>query len=777
MINLNKMTPAAATRILNSTPLGQVMGERQVSRHLQRAGYRIAGDPEGKTVSMLRYVSWLVDERAEKKEKKQNTSPRSYEEIKEAARERSAAASQSGRDIGPPPPVADKKRKEACRLNLRKFFETYFPVKFCRGWGPDHLRVIAKIEKALLHGGLFALAMPRASGKTTICEMSAIWAALYGHRKYILLIGATEDAATKSLSEIKLEIENNDLLCDDFPEVCYPVRRLDGIVNRSSGQTCQGERTRIKWKDAEISLPCIKDSPASGIAIQVVGITGRIRGRKASLGDGSSVRPEFVLIDDPQTDESAATVEQNNKRLEILEKAILGLPGPGVKLSGVMPCTVIKPGDMADQILDREKHPRWNGERMKMVLKFPTNMDLWLKFSDILKESQRAGRERRDATEFYLANQEAMDEGAVVSWQGNYEEDEASAIQHAMTKYLENRDAFYAECQNEPLPPDLGDAERITEQHVYDRLNNRPRYLVPLAAEHLVMFVDVQKKVLFYSVCAFSSDFTGWVIDYGTFPDQGRKTFSLDDVVKTYPDLYPGAGLEGAIYSALKELTDSFLAKTWQREDGADMHIDRCLVDSGWGLSTDTVYNVCKESIHASRLLPSKGIGITASMKPMTEYQRRPGEKHGINWYIVRAPRKRTGRYVLYDANYWKTFYRERLLAVQGDIGSLSIWGSSTDTHFLFAQHLSSEYSVATSGRGRRVDIWTMHPGRENHWLDCVVGCMVAASICGCKLGGKDEVKSKVAPYLPSKKVLGATGYIAPAGRITPSHTRITPLR
>jgi len=226
------------------------MGERQVSSHLQRAGYRIAGDPAGKTVSMLRYVAWLADERAAKEEQRKNTSPRTYEDIKEAARERSAVASQSGRDIGPIPQVVDQQRKENCRLNLKLFFETYFPAKFNRGWGPDHLRVIEKIERSLLHGGLFALAMPRASGKTTICEMSAIWAALYGHRKYILLIGATEDAATKSLSEIKFEIESNDLLHEDFPEVCYPVRRLDGIVNRSSGQTCRGERTRIKWKDA-----------------------------------------------------------------------------------------------------------------------------------------------------------------------------------------------------------------------------------------------------------------------------------------------------------------------------------------------------------------------------------------------------------------------------------------------------------------------------------------------------------------------------------------------
>ena len=31
---------------------------------------------------------------------------------------------------------------------------------------------------------------------------------------------------------------------------------------------------------------------------------------------------------------------------------MLGLAGPGKKISGIMPCTVIRPGDMADRILD-----------------------------------------------------------------------------------------------------------------------------------------------------------------------------------------------------------------------------------------------------------------------------------------------------------------------------------------------------------------------------------------------------------------------------------------
>ena len=54
----------------------------------------------------------------------------------------------------------------------------------------------------------------------------------------------------------------------------------------------------------------------------------------------------------------------------ILAGAILGLAGPGRKIAGLMTLTVVRPDDMADRILDRQKHPQWQGERTKMVYAF-----------------------------------------------------------------------------------------------------------------------------------------------------------------------------------------------------------------------------------------------------------------------------------------------------------------------------------------------------------------------------------------------------------------------
>ncbi len=63
--------------------------------------------------------------------------------------------------------MAKPERKQRAERDFRFFCESYFPFTFHLAWSPDHLKVIAKVEEAVLHGGLFAMAMPRGSGKRT----------------------------------------------------------------------------------------------------------------------------------------------------------------------------------------------------------------------------------------------------------------------------------------------------------------------------------------------------------------------------------------------------------------------------------------------------------------------------------------------------------------------------------------------------------------------------------------------------------------------------------
>jgi hypothetical protein len=729
-----RMRPSELCRLLNSTPLGEVINERQLFRHRTRAGVRIGDE---RHVDLLRYGAWLVQQRHAPKPKPE-TDP--YARLKDRARARNIALSLAGRDIGELPQVVNPERKQHAESDFRLFCDSYFPLTFHLAWSPDHLKVIAKIEQAVLRGGLFAMAMPRGSGKTSICECACIWAMLYGHQEFVCLIGSDEGHAEAMLESIKTEMESNDLLLEDFPEAVYPIHCLDGIANRCNGQLYRGERTHIGWTAREIVLPTIPDSKASAAAIRVAGLTGGFRGMKFKRADGRAVRPTLVILDDPQTDESARSLSQCATRESILAGAVLGLAGPGKKISGIMPCTVIRPADMADNILNRDKHPEWNGERTRMVYSFPTEEKLWQRYAELRAESLRNGNHGEEATEFYRQNREAMDAGAAVAWAERFNHDELSALQHAMNLKLRDEAAFFAEYQNQPLPEDNIAEGELTADQIAHKLNRMDRSAVPIGCNHLTMFVDVQANLLFFVVTAWEDNFTGYVIDYGEFPDQQRLYFTLRDARLTLPMVTKASGLEGAIYAGLETLTQEKLGREWQRDDGAALRIERCLIDANWGASTDVIYQFCRQSAHASVVLPSHGRFVGASSQPFSEYKRHPGDRVGHNWRIPNVHGKRAVRHVVYDTNYWKSFIHARLAVTMGDKGCLSLYGDSAEKHRLFGEHLTAEYRVKTAGRGRTVDEWKILPERgDNHWFDCLVGCAVGASMQGVVLFGTDR--------------------------------------
>jgi hypothetical protein len=171
------------------------------------------------------------------------------------------------------------------------------------------------------------------------------------------------------------------------------------------------------------------------------------------------------------------------------------------------------------------------------------------------------------------------------------------------------------------------------------------------------------------------------------------------------------------------------------------MRIDRLLVDMGY--KPGIVASV-KHKSGGSAMMLYKGLGIKAGSKPMSSYARRPGETIGHHWYTPNVNRTAEFPHVASDVNYWKTFTHSALATSAGDPGSLTIFGQAKD-HELFAQHIAaSETWTTTQGHGRTVHEWTLMPGKpDNHWLDCLTGCAVAASMVGINLPGETDLKLK----------------------------------
>lgn len=674
-----------------------------------------------------------------------------YEAHKARARDRNATISRAGRDIAPIPPIGNPERRARCERDARAFLETYFGAKFYHPWSKAHLTIISKGQQAVLDGGLFWMAAPRGSGKSVITKGLALWAGLFGHRPFIVPIGATAGAAEEILDDIKGEIETNDLLLEDFPEVCYPIRQLEGIANRCKGQLADGERTRIRWKAREIILPTIAGSKASGTIIRAAGITGRIRGMSHLREDGVLLRPSLVLVDDIQDEDSAWSKEQCVKRERTLSGAVLGLAAPGTKIAGIATSTVIREGDVADRHVDPKVKPEWNGERISAMVTFPTNRKLWDEYNEIRIASLQAGRGIADATRFYAANRAAMDEGAEAYWPERFNPDEISAVQNLMNMLFADEESFHCEMQNRPVKRQT--QEEFKPEHVLAKINRLPRNLVPLAATRLTAFIDIQGTILYYVALATADDFTGAIVDYGAWPKQSRNYYAARDAQPSILDVAPGKQLEGAIYSALTSLTEELLGKDWKKENGSSLKIERCLVDANWGTSTNVVKTFCRQSKYSAILLPSHGRFQGATSAPISTYTPKPGERLGEEW-MIRTAGGAAMRHVIWSTNHWKTFHAARWKAAMGDAGSWSLFGSNPHEHRMFGDHLTVEKPVEVEAKGRKITHWEAPPACENHWLDCAVGAAVAASIQGAKLlaGGGRRKKVKLSDLQKQKR-------------------------
>ena len=652
-----------------------------------------------------------------------------WSQIKEQSWKRRERLSREGRDIAPLPKVVNSDRKSRALKSFRVFCETYFPALFNLPWSDDHPKVIRKIERAAEQGGLFAMAMPRKHGKSSLCETAAIWALFKGSHEFVVLVGADFGAAKAMLESIKTEFETNDLLFEDFPEIVYPIRMLGGIYQRANGQLFRKRSTFIGWGADEVILPTMPRSKASGGIIRVAGIEARIRGMKFKRPDGRAVRPSLAIIDDPQTDESAKSAEQVKARLAVLNKAILNLSGPGKKIAAIMPCTVIQPGDMADQILDNDKYPEWQGEKTKLVYSFPTNEELWSEYAEIRKANLQSGGQGEPATEFYREHRAEMDAGARVAWEHQFDPGELSAIQHAMNLMCRDKVSFWSEHQNEPMVDNDLPQGLLTADDILKKMNGLKVRELPLGASHLTSFIDVQGELLYWMVCAWEDKFTGAIIDYGTYPNQSTREFTLATASKTLSLELPNAGLEARLYHGLEKCTFNL----FNTEYGG-LRVGRCFIDANWGQSTDLVYRFASQTQYSSMVMPSHGHYYGAASIPMRDYKKKQGDRLGANWRIpAKEPRK--VRHILFDSNFWKSFVYARFGVPMGDPGCLSLYGSIPSTHAQLVSHLTSEYPIRTEGRGRVVDEWRHRvEGVDNHWFDCLVGCAVGASVSGVEL-------------------------------------------
>jgi len=644
-------------------------------------------------------------------------------EVQAARRATGRALSVSSKQIAKPA------RRKRCRLDLAKFCKTYFAVSFCKPWSKSHRAALARLQHAILHGGQVAFAMPRGEGKSTIAKAAALWALLYGHRRYLELIAATEKKAEKLLKECKTYLRFSDLLNEDFPEVCLPIRALNGLAAKANGQEVNGHPSEIEWTTKRVVLPVVHDfaktgdmAPTSGAVLEIAGLTGDIRGRSYTRSDGAVYRPDFALIDDPQTKESAESDSQCDDREEIVQGDVMGLAGPGETITAVITATIIRKGDLADRMLDRKRNPDWQGSVSSMVVSWPSDMRLWSEYNELRKRGLEDGDQGAGAKLFYKQNRAAMDAGAEVGWEQRKAKGDVSALQHAMDLFFRLGKSFFAEYQNQPQDDEKQlyelDAERVAA-----RVNGIPRRELPESALVAVSFLDINRYGIHWVTLGASNTLAGYVCDYGKYPP-GQQSVLWSETSTG------GRTEEQAIFAALQAVCDQIVDSPLTRH-GQTARVDRIGVDCGYKM--DVVFKFAA-SYRRAQIIPSRGMSAK-DYRPRRIVGKPGTQCHVTDWY-------NKGRVLVHDADHWREQMQRGFMLPPGSDGSVSLYGDNPRDHAIIAEQASAEVLTdKVQGNTGWLYRWRLRPGHRNDLGDCLTGARVQAHFLGCDVNRVDVPK------------------------------------
>ena len=652
------------------------------------------------------------------------------------------AQRQSASDIGQLPSVVNPSRKESCRLDLIKFMQTYQAHIFTRPFCTDLRRAILTLQKNILEYGFSAEALPRGFGKTTIGESACEWMMLYGHRRFIPVIAATKEAATQICENIKDELSTNELLAEDFPEAIYPILKLEGRNQRAMSQTYNGALTNIMWKSQEIMLANIPGAACAGAGILTVGRTGSIRGLKRG-----TLRPDFVFVDDCQTRETAHSKEQTDKLEKKLMGDVRGLAGHKRMISGYMACTIIEKGDLSDRMTDPAQHPDWSGHRGRLVYAWPTNETLWEEYLDLWESDNIGGdHTHRKATEFYRGHRIAMDAGSRVADESLYDEAfELSAIQHAVNLRKGGSEyAFNAEYQNDPIS-NSSSAYTLTAQIVASKVNSFQRWTAPADAVEVVAHCDINLYGLSWSAIWIDKRFSWGVLAYGRIPGRGQLVPKGTNEVEAKRIVAKGLG----------QYLDILSTAVIQR-GASNMAISIGGIDAGF--MADVVGQLCQRDPRAMRLLiPTRGYA-SIRYRPEAGKTLQVWERAHLAQGLV------TGRFVAFDADYWRSSMQRAFLADVGSPGSGTLHAlPAGSSHQDYAGQIAAEQlaEVYTSEKGGQAYRWTHEPGAIWDWADSLTGSLVMAATRGHKTA--------------TAGFEGAAPVMAPQRRVERRKTKIKP--
>ena len=648
------------------------------------------------------------------------------------------AKTAAAQEIGPLPDIGNPQRRERCERDNLLFAETYFKPTFYLPWAPYQRTMMDRFQSVILNGGRECHAVRRGGLKSTCARVSTLWAVVNGHRRFPVLSGATDDKASEHRTNFFDMLQSSDLLLEDYPELLplllkrkQPKKqfRLDGRLLEVHPKDDKG---RIVFPDIYDSKSCqARIAPYSVNATDVSGLAYVDR-------FGVTIRPDIVVYDDVQTPQSAKSSLLTDDRENKIVTVFGGLKGLGEDMAQIMVCTVRGYGDLSERFLDRKLHPDWNGHRYPSILRMPDDTEKWDEYAKLLSCGATAEEGKAMAQAYYVANHEAMKVGGEVAWEEDKLPGEVDALQSLMTIKILTPDFFRTDIQQIGLKPVDSSGLKLEATELITRLSHVPRGIVPSGATYLTAFIDSSDEVLWWMVMAWTPGFSGWIVDYGTWPDQERPVFLKSDLPRTISGEMPGVSWEEAFVHAHNELEHQLLGREWFSESGEPQGgISLVLKDWADGEHKPRIKSQVMASSNRPFIRPSKGVAPKPGRKPVHAYGDQHRDRHNNSQWVER--RTELPHHVQFHANQWKSHGARRLLTTVGAPSAVTLPGDDEYANRLLVEHLSAEIPKQIVYDGTPGVVWELTPGRDNDWFDCYYGNNIAASMLGCALPGESE--------------------------------------
>lgn len=311
---------------------------------------------------------------------------------------------------------ATGRRIEGCATSLELFAKTYFPDIFTCDFCELHKEFFASAEDIILRQknkkNFWVRAAPRGHGKSQVLSfLLPMWCVCYKYKRNILILSDTADQAKVFMAAIKLELEENDLLRQDFGDLV----------------------SEQKWAQDKIVTQ-------NRVQIYARGAGQKLRGNKYG-----SIRPELVIIDDLENDESVETEQQRKKLKNWFMKAVIPAGSPTTDYIYIG--TVLHYESLLEQLLTEPAFGMWDRKRYQAVQKF-SDSPLWDTWEEMMTDATNENN-ANDAYEFYQQHREEMLEGVEALWTAQGKD----YYYDMMALRLADPASFASEYQNEPVDP------------------------------------------------------------------------------------------------------------------------------------------------------------------------------------------------------------------------------------------------------------------------------------------------------------------------------------